>query len=95
MTFSCISFAPSKVKFQTISFSRLFRRLDKDNSWTLSKDEMSRGVAQFGLEFSTEEIDQLFKDFEKDGAAGINYEEFLEALRVSVGGGVNGEEIEL
>ncbi|KAK8377827.1 hypothetical protein O3P69_014047 [Scylla paramamosain] len=67
-----------------LSFGKLFRRLDKDRSWTLSKDEMSRGVAQFGLDFSDSEIDQLFKAFEKDGAAGINYEEFLEALRPSM-----------
>lgn len=62
---------------------RLFRRLDKDRSWTLSKDEMRRGVAQFGLDFSEADIDKLFAAFEKDGQAAINYEEFLEALRVS------------
>lgn len=65
--------------------SRLFRRLDKDRSWTLSKDEMRRGVTQFGLDFSEADIDKLFAAFEKDGQAGINYEEFLEALRVRPG----------
>ncbi|XP_050725115.1 crustacean calcium-binding protein 23-like [Eriocheir sinensis] len=69
-----------------LSLGRLFRRLDKDRSWTLSRDEMSRGVAQFGLDFSEADIDKLFKAFEKDGAAGINYEEFLEALRPAMTG---------
>ncbi|ROT77620.1 Crustacean calcium-binding protein 23 [Penaeus vannamei] len=62
----------------------LFRRLDKDHSWTLSKDELSKGVAQFGLDFSEGDVTKLFAAFEKDGQSGINYEEFLDALRPSM-----------
>lgn len=64
-----------------LSLGRLFRRLDKDRSWTLSKDELSKGVSQFGLNFSEDDVNKLFASFEKDGSAGINYEEFLDALR--------------
>lgn len=60
----------------------MFRRLDKDRSWTLSKEELSRGVGQFGLDLSDGDINKLFSSFEKDGQSGINYEEFLESLRV-------------
>nr|XP_045621158.1 crustacean calcium-binding protein 23 [Procambarus clarkii]XP_045621159.1 crustacean calcium-binding protein 23 [Procambarus clarkii] len=64
-----------------LSLGRLFRRLDKDRSWTLSKEELSRGVGQFGLDLSDGDINKLFSSFEKDGQSGINYEEFLESLR--------------
>lgn len=67
-----------------LSLGRLFRRLDKDHSWTLSKDELSKGVAQFGLDFSEGDVTKLFAAFEKDGQSGINYEEFLDALRPSM-----------
>ncbi|KAG7176970.1 crustacean calcium-binding protein 23 [Homarus americanus] len=67
-----------------LSLGKLFRRLDKDSSWTLSKEELSRGVSQFGLDFSDADVNKLFSDFEKDGQSGINYEEFLEALRPSM-----------
>ncbi|KAK7069238.1 hypothetical protein SK128_001996 [Halocaridina rubra] len=64
-----------------LSLGKLFRRLDKDRSWTLSRDELARGVTQFGLKLSDDDITKLFKAFEKDGQDGINYEEFLDALR--------------
>lgn len=64
-----------------LSLGKLFRRLDKDRSWTLSKDELSAGVSQFGLDLTEADINKLFSGFEKDGQSGINYEEFLDALR--------------
>lgn len=64
-----------------LSLGKLFRRLDKDRSWTLSRDELSRGVSQFGLDLTEDDIKKLFSAFEKDGQSGINYEEFLDALR--------------
>lgn len=64
-----------------LSLGKLFRRLDKDRSWTLSRDELAGGVSQFGLDLSEDEITKLFSAFEKDGSAGINYEEFLDAVR--------------
>lgn len=64
-----------------LSLGKLFRRLDKDRSWTLSRDELSRGVSQFGLDLTEADITKLFSAFEKDGKSGINYEEFLDALR--------------
>eukprot|EP00397_Hematodinium_sp_SG-2012_P066283 GEMP01098814.1.p1 GENE.GEMP01098814.1~~GEMP01098814.1.p1 ORF type:complete len:205 (+),score=62.12 GEMP01098814.1:67-681(+) len=67
-----------------LSLGKLFRRLDKDRSWTLSKEELSRGESQFGLDFSDADVTKLFSAFEKDGQSGINYEEFLEALRPSM-----------
>ncbi|XP_068211364.1 crustacean calcium-binding protein 23-like [Palaemon carinicauda] len=64
-----------------LSLGKLFRRLDKDRSWTLSRDELARGVSQFGLKLSDDDINKLFKQFEKDGKADINYEEFIDAIR--------------
>jgi len=64
-----------------LSLGKLFRRLDKDRSWTLSREELEAGVKQFGLDLTDADIKQLFAQFEKDGKSGIDYEEFLEALR--------------
>ncbi|XP_071552025.1 crustacean calcium-binding protein 23-like [Panulirus ornatus] len=67
-----------------LRLGKVFRVMDKDRSWTLSKEELSNGVAKFGLDFSEADINKLFSAFEKDGQSGINYEEFLEALRPSM-----------
>nr|P80364.1 RecName: Full=Crustacean calcium-binding protein 23; Short=CCBP-23 [Homarus americanus] len=47
-----------------LSLGKLFR----DSSWTLSKEELSRGVSQFGLDFSDADVNKLFSDFEKKAA---------------------------
>ncbi|XP_064091636.1 crustacean calcium-binding protein 23-like [Macrobrachium nipponense] len=69
-----------------LSLGKLFRRMDKDRSWTLSRDELARGVSQFGLNLSEDDINKLFKQFEKDGQTGIHYEEFIDAIRPPMSG---------
>ncbi|KAK4305483.1 hypothetical protein Pmani_022613 [Petrolisthes manimaculis] len=66
-----------------LQFGRIFRISDDDASHTLNQEEMTEAVNNLGLEFSEEEIQELFSSMDEDGTGTINYEEFLDKLRVS------------
>ena len=67
--------------FNLIYFS-LFKIMDDDGSKKLSFDEFKKGVEEYGLNFSRNEIDELFRLFDADRSGSIDYEEFLRKLRV-------------
>lgn len=64
-------------------FYRLFRRQDNDKSWTLSREEMAETLKEFSLQLSDEEVKNLFDQFDADESGTVNYEEFLDSIRVS------------
>ncbi|CAF4074881.1 unnamed protein product [Rotaria magnacalcarata] len=61
--------------------SILFRVMDDDRSRKLSFEEFTKGVHDYGLNFSKEEILQLFRLIDIDADGSIDYEEFLRKLR--------------
>ena len=38
-----------------------------------------------GMELSDEEVEELFKAFDKDGEGSVNYDEFITSIRVDAG----------
>lgn len=61
----------------------MFRRMDKDRSGVLNRDEFALGLKETGLNVSGHETIELFKRFDKDQNGRVNYDEFLDAIRVS------------
>lgn len=64
-----------------LGLSRAFRNLDEDGSKAINAEEFSRGVREFGLEVSDDEINEMFASFDEDGSGSIGITEFLLKLR--------------
>lgn len=62
--------------------ARLFKIMDDDKNRKLDFDEFRKGVSEYGLGYSKEEIYEIFLLFDKDGTGFIDFEEFLEKLKV-------------
>jgi Ca2+-binding EF-hand superfamily protein len=66
------------------NFSRFFLLADKTDKGNPSLDlvEFTRGVQMYNLSFSAAEIKELFGLFDKDQSGTMDFNEFLEAVRV-------------
>lgn len=65
---------------------RAFRIYDDDRSNTLSYDEFKKGLHDYGCGLTDEEVQELFTYFDKDGAGGIDIDEFYLAFRKPLSG---------
>ena len=57
--------------------------MDDDKNRSLNLEEFGEGMRDSGLKLSADELSQLFKAFDKDNSGSINFDEFLENIRVS------------
>uniref|UniRef100_A0A0E0IXW2 non-specific serine/threonine protein kinase n=1 Tax=Oryza nivara TaxID=4536 RepID=A0A0E0IXW2_ORYNI len=57
----------------------MFKNIDKDNSGTITLEELKNGLAKQGTKFSDNEIEQLMEAADADGNGIIDYEEFVTA----------------
>jgi Ca2+-binding EF-hand superfamily protein len=64
-------------------FSRLFKIMDDNGNKKLEFEEFRKGVTEYGLSYSKDEIREIFNIFDKDRSGTIDFEEFLERLSVS------------
>lgn len=64
--------------------SRLFKIMDDNKNKKLDLDEFRKGISEYGLQYSKEEMGELFLAFDKDRSGQIDFEEFLEKLRVNL-----------
>ncbi|KAL4453391.1 hypothetical protein ABPG74_017598 [Tetrahymena malaccensis] len=55
----------------------IFKKLDKDNSGTLSKEEIKLGFEEMEIELNQEDLDQIFDQIDTDKNGFIDYNEFL------------------
>lgn len=60
----------------------MFRIADDDGSHTLSQEELTEAIRNFGIEFSEDEVAEVFTAMDEDGTGSVNYDEFLNKLRV-------------
>jgi len=60
----------------------MFQIYDDNGSRMLDYEELKNGVKDYGLNMSKNELDDLFKSFDKDNSGSISFDEFLQALRV-------------
>lgn len=66
------------------SSRRLFRMSDDDGNRALSQEELTEALQNFGLELSEDEVSEIFSSMDEDGTGSINYDEFLDKLRVTI-----------
>jgi Ca2+-binding EF-hand superfamily protein len=57
--------------------------MDDDRNRTLNFDEFKKGIVEYGLGMSKDEITEIFKKFDTDNSGSIDFDEFLIKLRVS------------
>uniref|UniRef100_A0ACD6A1B2 Uncharacterized protein n=1 Tax=Avena sativa TaxID=4498 RepID=A0ACD6A1B2_AVESA len=57
----------------------MFKNIDKDNSGTITLEELKNGLAKQGTKMSDTEIEQLMEAADADGNGLIDYEEFVTA----------------
>uniref|UniRef100_A0A0D9XNT8 Uncharacterized protein n=1 Tax=Leersia perrieri TaxID=77586 RepID=A0A0D9XNT8_9ORYZ len=57
----------------------MFKNIDKDNSGTITLEELKNGLAKQGPKLSDSEIEQLMEAADADGNGMIDYEEFVTA----------------
>ena len=63
-----------------MSMRRTFMIIDENSSKKLTFDEFANFFKKFRYSLSEEEINNLFKYFDKDGSGFINYDEFVDVL---------------
>ena len=56
--------------------------MDDDGSKKLNVEEFTKGINEYGLNFSKAEIGELFRVFDTDQSGSIDFDEFLRKLRV-------------
>jgi len=61
--------------------ARLFKIVDTDNSWTLSKRELANGLRNQGVNVSDDDVDALVLYYDHDGNGDVSYDELIEGLR--------------
>lgn len=64
-----------------LGLQRLFKIIDDDGSFELSRQEFFKCIKDFRLDFSQPESNKLFDYFDEDKSGSINYDEFLHTIR--------------
>lgn len=57
--------------------------IDDDRSGDLNYDEFEQGILNHNIRLTKDEIQTLFKDFDTNESGRLDYNEFLNRLRVS------------
>ena len=57
-------------------------QFDDNKSGDLTMTEFENGISNHNIKLSRGEITCLFREFDRDNGGNINYNEFLEQLRV-------------
>lgn len=59
--------------------------MDDNENKTLDFKEFKKGLHDYGIDLSGDELLNVFKTFDRDDSGSIDFEEFLETLRVRNG----------
>jgi len=57
--------------------------MDDDGNRRLDRDELMKGLYDYGLKFTKAEVTQIISDIDRDRSGHVSFNEFLQALRVS------------
>ena len=58
--------------------------IDDNKNKKLELEEFNKALTEYGLNYSKEETKELFYAFDKDHSGFIDFDEFLEKLRVFI-----------
>ncbi|CAG9313621.1 unnamed protein product [Blepharisma stoltei] len=64
-----------------IGIQRTFKIIDDDNSKTLSRAEFTKGIHDFRVSISDEEITILFNGIDRDRSGTVDFDELIRAIR--------------
>ena len=67
-----------------VGLQRKFRIMDDNGDQALSPSEFRKAMNECDLKLADGEISSIFKRFDKDGDGVVDFEEFLQGIRVSV-----------
>jgi Ca2+-binding EF-hand superfamily protein len=67
-----------------VGIARNFRIIDVDKSGCLNQQEFARAMELFGMKFTKEETDGLFKKYDTDGSGTISTNEYLKGVRGAI-----------
>jgi len=62
----------------------MFRIIDDDGNRQLSLQEFKKGCRDYGLDLEADAVQEMFRQFDRDGSGSIDFDEFLRALRVCI-----------
>ena len=77
LVFDLIRNIHSLLRLKGMNAEKLFKRIDKDNSGSISAVEMWDGLLEFGIKWTRSEFDLLYEKFDSDGDDNIDIHEFL------------------
>jgi len=64
------------------TITKILRRMDRDGSYTLGRDEFVEGLMVYGIrDLDEEDVDKLMGYFDRDGSGRISIEEFLRGVK--------------
>jgi calcyphosin len=67
-----------------INLQRIFQDMDRDGNHSIDQEELQLALQQMNLIFSKEQINALFYYLDADESGGIDFQEMLQGLRVSL-----------
>lgn len=73
----CLSRGSSGIK----GLGRTFKIFDDDGSRSLDQKELFKGIHDYGLEVTKDDVSTMFQKLDKDGSGSLDFDEFLIALR--------------
>ncbi|KAF8118879.1 hypothetical protein N665_0002s0181 [Sinapis alba] len=66
-----------------MSYVQVFERINKNKDGKISWDEFSQGIRAFSPTLTSEEINEMFKEFDVDGDGQIDIIEFAKCFVIS------------
>lgn len=69
---------------ETITMRKFFQKLDKDNSKSLTKDELKSGFEELGVEVSEEHLSHIMHRFDTDKIGSIKFFQFIKLLSTNL-----------
>ena len=72
----------NQLKTFLMNIFRCFKIMDDSKDNRLQFEEFRKGITEHGLNYSKEDMKELFNAFDTDHSGHLDFDEFLEKLRV-------------